>query len=807
LKGEKKMKKILSLSLMILMTFSVLAEFSPQARAQSTPEQLTTNPWRDSHPSWHPDGTKIAYNAFSDSWYRNVWVMNSDGSGKDPLTSGNVINEAPAFSPDGAKIAFTHWGYRGDYHDLMIMNVDGTGIERITYGGIPGLTEGTYEVPQWSKDGSTLIFGYGEGTTGMTKPWWICSVKIDRSELKVINNVRGLNPRFCYDDTKIIFNTDPFLGDMRIAIMNADGTAVDYLTDGPTDWGPDMAAISHRIVFTRGNPGDLYVMNTDGSNEVQLTSDGESHESSWSPDEKYIAYTRGIGQNYDIWKMKVPRIFDPSVDGFSFPNLFKETKTEEYPDGGPFDPFYVTENEIRTTIINNPEFSLLNNKQKEILVQILNYLIGNVNDAMYDLGIGGYCYGMSAAAKHYFLDPDEPEPNVVYEMPFESVYPTIRDLQLSSYVNPYMLGKIFQLYLSPLIPTPFATNNLAELSKIKEAIENEGVVIVLLQNNFIDTPYIFWDHAVLAYHVEESPTGDMVWIYDPNKRGETRFIEVEPNGDFSYNVGGIEFHQFGAIVSEETVFDYLMTFLRRIYALVVHSPANAFVRDPLGRSTGTDPETGLVVNEIPDALYSGPDTEPQLVLIFDPIDGTYNIVLTGKASGNYTLAIEYITETQTTEQALSGSIVFGQTQEFAVEVSEESASLYVCATVDVKPDALNLKSRSNWITCYIELPEGYSLSDVDVSTVMLNDTIPISLLDVPAPEPVPTEIGDYDSGGIPDLMVKFDRTMVSELILSKDIIGGNVTLTVTGEVDGTPFEGSDSIKVLFPPPWHKSYKR
>ena len=122
----------------------------------------------------------------------------------------------------------------------------------------------------------------------------------------------------------------------------------------------------------------------------------------------------------------------------------------------------------------------------------------------------------------------------------------------------------------------------------------------------------------------------------------------------------------------------------------------------------------------------------------------------------------------------------------------------VIATADVVPNTLNLKSKGKWITCYIELAEGYSVSDIDVSTVMLNDTIPISLLDVPAPKPVPTEIGDYDIDGIPDLIVKFSRTMVSELILSKGITHGSVTLTITGEVDGTPFEGSDSIKLVFP---------
>jgi hypothetical protein len=122
----------------------------------------------------------------------------------------------------------------------------------------------------------------------------------------------------------------------------------------------------------------------------------------------------------------------------------------------------------------------------------------------------------------------------------------------------------------------------------------------------------------------------------------------------------------------------------------------------------------------------------------------------------------------------------------------------ISAAIDIHPHTLNLKSKGKWIACFIELPKGYDANDIDVSTVMLNETIPISLLDVPAPEPVPTEIGDYDNDTVPDSMVKFDIAMVSELILSRDIKYGNVTLTITGEINGTPFEGSDSIRVICP---------
>lgn len=43
-------------------------------------------------------------------------------------------------------------------------------------------------------------------------------------------------------------------------------------------------------------------------------------------------------------------------------------------------------------------------------------------------------------------------------------------------------------------------------------------------------------------------------------------------------------------------------------------------------------------------------------------------------------------------------------------------------------------------------------------------------------EPWPTEIGDHDGDGIPDLMVKFDRSAVQALLEP----GEEVNLTITG---------------------------
>ncbi len=105
------------------------------------------------------------------------------------------------------------------------------------------------------------------------------------------------------------------------------------------------------------------------------------------------------------------------------------------------------------------------------------------------------------------------------------------------------------------------------------------------------------------------------------------------------------------------------------------------------------------------------------------------------------------------------------------------------STIDVKPDALNLKSRGRWITSYVELPEGYDTADIDVSTVMLNGAIPAQLHS--------TQIGDYDADGVFDLMVKFNR-----LDLIATLESGEVVLSIIGEVNGISFEGTDTIRVI-----------
>jgi hypothetical protein len=136
-----------------------------------------------------------------------------------------------------------------------------------------------------------------------------------------------------------------------------------------------------------------------------------------------------------------------------------------------------------------------------------------------------------------------------------------------------------------------------------------------------------------------------------------------------------------------------------------------------------------------------------------------------------------------------------------VEVGRPSPP-FISATININPETLNLISRGKWITAYIELPEGYDVADINVSSISLNDTIPVD-------PSAPSAIGDYDNDDAPDLMVKFNRAeVISYLISNVDVTEFfvnrfmTVTLTLSGKLyDGTPFQGSDNIRITMPKRW------
>lgn len=89
-----------------------------------------------------------------------IWVMNADGTNKRQVTNLASASFAPFFTPDGKRLIFCTNYFDEDRanrrrqpnFDLVLINLDGTGIERVTFNP-------TFDgFPMFSPDGKKLVF-------------------------------------------------------------------------------------------------------------------------------------------------------------------------------------------------------------------------------------------------------------------------------------------------------------------------------------------------------------------------------------------------------------------------------------------------------------------------------------------------------------------------------------------------------------------------------------------------------------------------------------------------------------------------
>jgi Tol biopolymer transport system component len=179
--------------------------------------RLTNDSASDRYPSWSPDGTKLVYASHPNGGDWEIYTMNADGTNKRFLTNNTVDDLYPAWSPDGRKIAFSR--KTSDDFDIFTMNANGSGSQRLLNRDSDDFD------PAWSPDGTRLLFTAVDGNS-------------------------------------------------NIFVINIDGTGLRALTtnradDEQADWSPDGSQIIFRS--TRSGSGDLYIMNANGSNQVQLS--------------------------------------------------------------------------------------------------------------------------------------------------------------------------------------------------------------------------------------------------------------------------------------------------------------------------------------------------------------------------------------------------------------------------------------------------------------------------------------------------------------------------------------------------------
>lgn len=217
--------------------------------AGGEPHQLTSGDFNDSAPAWAPDGSRIAFvsNRTEQKHLKKaseIWTVDASGGDASPVLTGNdAMFSGPVWSPDGRFLAVEGHNNAVAGHaigaELWIVEPSGSGLRKLTEGldrhvgdtTAVDTASGAQSDLVWSADSKSVLFRVSDfGSAHLLR----ASINGGDVELIVGGNRRVMS--FSVSD---------------------DGTAIGFST------------------ATTTNPCDVYCCDGDGSNERRLTSVNE----------------------------------------------------------------------------------------------------------------------------------------------------------------------------------------------------------------------------------------------------------------------------------------------------------------------------------------------------------------------------------------------------------------------------------------------------------------------------------------------------------------------------------------------------
>lgn len=185
-----------------------------------------------SSPAFSPQGALLAYSARSDSSLdSDIFVSSLDGSGRRNLTRHRGIDTSPTWSPTGRQIAFI--SDRSGSPQVWVMDADGSNVRRLVQEG------GHCDSPDWSPDGRFILYSW------QAPSQWkhdVYLLEIATNQIYQLTYGRG--------------------------------------TSESPHWSPDGRHIAFQN--TRTGTKQIYIMNVDGENLRMITAYGENESPSWA---------------------------------------------------------------------------------------------------------------------------------------------------------------------------------------------------------------------------------------------------------------------------------------------------------------------------------------------------------------------------------------------------------------------------------------------------------------------------------------------------------------------------------------------
>jgi Tol biopolymer transport system component len=228
------------------------------------------------------------------------------------LTFGEGLEEWPAWSPDGGRLAYV--AEVGGIRQLFVRTVSNGKDRRLTS------EPSDYIQPAWSPDGNRLVFVRARSTGGKLEPndingWyqdggdiWTIDLATGR-ETKLVED--AFNPAYSPEGGRLAFDA-AWAGGRRIWIADSTGRNPRQITSDSSEavvhtsprWSPDGSRLAFRRVETIKS--DIAAVDLASRAVIRVTNDNiPDMDPVWAPDggHLYFASSRGGGMN--LWRVEM----------------------------------------------------------------------------------------------------------------------------------------------------------------------------------------------------------------------------------------------------------------------------------------------------------------------------------------------------------------------------------------------------------------------------------------------------------------------------------------------------------------------
>jgi dipeptidyl aminopeptidase/acylaminoacyl peptidase len=237
-----------------------------------------------STPQLSPDGTQIVYVQADADWAANkrvshLWRVRTDGTGAAKLTAGENGETQPRWSPDGKSVAFVAKRDGAETAQIHLLPMDGGEAQALTSHATAASS------PAWSPDGRYVYFMAEEAKS---------AEQLAREKVK--------------DD---IYAFDENLQMRHLWRIEVASKAEARVTSGSFsilsfELSDDGRRIAHHrapsTVLGDGDRGEVWVMDADGGNAVQVTKNTvPENGASLSPDGAQLLFLSGANERFEIY--------------------------------------------------------------------------------------------------------------------------------------------------------------------------------------------------------------------------------------------------------------------------------------------------------------------------------------------------------------------------------------------------------------------------------------------------------------------------------------------------------------------------